>query len=602
MRVKQKIIETPAQKILKTSDTDTNSSNKVKLKNQKIVFPLRYGSDGLLLRELKPMLIDAARSSKKTRRFFKEECNGELGRIKRELKYRLDNNDSYREKMIELYVELSNSYFDAPIYMDGLIEKSFDEEIDDSKRKIILDMLMISGDGYSNLLDKILKNGEEDKRYNFCLEYLKALSDEAKKDIVLTAWCNEGNNKQTKNLAKSLSTTFGEDYIITTINEYVKESMGDVDDLKEDPGSVDDPAFYGNVSLMNEEEEEEDDYDYAYARSAAETSNQEENLQAFYNELENIADRQRLLLAILRNSEKSRTGELIALFNTAVSWKLIGDSVETAVKTAKGNKKQLSELFLEIAKNSSKNMEPAPVSYGLNAYAYLNKDKAPQVLKEIVQEQDEPIIAHNFVYSMLDLCGKEGQKAVKEIIKDDIKANRKSPVLFFLCGIVNVDSKENEVTQKVAEEGEIVQEDDQGIQEEKKRIACAARNILREIFSMDEDIAEFIKMNVEKKTGVVREFHEEWIMCELVLPKVRDITNCFDIKRLAEWMMYSKNPNLRDNTRNLLAKALYENEESQNKNEQQHQFIKKLEDFIQDGVKGKSKTAIDFVKRFAGSI
>ncbi len=602
MRIKQKIIETPAQRILETSDMDTNSSNKVKLKNQKTIFPLRYESDGLLLRELKPMLVDAARSSKKPRRFFKEECNGELERIKHELKYRLENNDSYRENLIELYVELSNSYFDALIYMDGLIEKSFDEAIDDSERKIILDMLMIGGDGYSNLLDKVLKNGEEDKRYIFCLEYMKALSAEAKKDIVLTAWCDEGNNKKTKNLAKSLSRAFGEDYIITTINEYVKVNMGDVDDLKEDSGYVDAPAFYGNISLIDEEDEEDDDY-YAYATSAAEASNQEENVQAFYNELENIADRQRLLLAILRNSEKQRTGELIVLFNTAVSWKLIKDSVETAVKAAKGNKKQLSEFFLEIAKNLSKNMEPAPVSYGLNAYAYLSRDKAPQVLKEIVKGLDEPIIAHNFVYSMLDLCGKEGQKAVKEIIKDDIKANRKSPVLFFLCGIANVYSKENEIVQKVAEEGEIVQGDDQGtIQEEKKEIACAAKNILREIFSMDEDIAEFIKMNVEKKTGVVREFHQEWIMCELIFPKVRDITNCFDIKRLAEWMMYSNNPNLRDNIRNLLAKALYENEESQDKNQQKHQFIKKLKDFIQDGIKGKSKTAVDFVKRFAGSI
>ncbi len=598
MRVKQKITETPAQRILETSDTDTHSSSKAKPKNQRTIFPLRYESDGLLLRELKPILVDAARSSKKTRRFFKEECNGELERIKRELKYRLENDDSYREKMIELYVELSNSYFDAPIYIDGLIEKSFDEAVDDSERKIILDILMIGGDGYSNLLDKVLKNGEEDKRYNFCFEYLKALGDEAKKDIVLTTWCDEGNTKKTRNLAKALSGAFGEDYIISVINDYVKESLGDSNDLDDNLGDVDDPGFLGNISLM-----EEDESDYKISNMGSEDP--QKKLQAYLNGLEEVAYRQRLLLAILRNSEKQRTGELIVLFNTAVSWKLIKDSVETAVKTTKGNKEQLSEFFLEIAKNSSKSMEPAPVSYGLNAYAYLNKGKAPQVLKEIVSGLDEPIIAHNFVYSMLDLCGKEGQKAVKEIIKDDIKANRKSPVLFFLFGIANVDSKENEISQKVAEEGETAQLDHLLEQEKEKEIARAARKILREIFSMDEDIAEFIRMNVEKKTGVVREFHQDWIICELVFPNVRNVANCFDIKRLAEWMMYSTDPNLRDNTRNLLAKALHENhenEESENRDEQKNQFIRKLEDFIQDGIKRKSKTAVDFAKRFADSI
>lgn len=592
MRVKQKITETPAQRILETPDADTTSNNKIKSKDQKTIFPLRYESDGLLLRELKPMLVDASGNSKKARRFIREECSGELERIKRELKYRLEKDDSYREKMIELYVELSNNYFDAPIYIDGLIEKHFDKAVDDSERKIILDILMIGGDGYSNLLDKILKNGEEDKRYVFCLEYLKALNAEAKKDVLLSAWCDEGNNKKARNLAKALSTAFGEEYIITTINDYVKESMGDVDDLKEDSGYVDDP-IYGNVSLMDGEDD-----DYSYAMSAAEGNNQEENAQAFYNDLENLADRQRLLLAVLRNSEKQRTGELVVLFNTAVSWKLIRDSVETAVKSAKRNKEQLSRFFLEIAKNSSGNMEPAPVAYGLNAYAYLNKEKAPQVLKEIVRGLDEPIIAHNFVYSMLDLCGKEGQKAVKEIIKDDIKANRKSPVLFFLFGIANVDSSGS--TQKSAEEEEAVQVVEQD--SKKKEIARAARNILREVLSMDEDIAEFIKMNVGKRTGVVREFHEEWIMCELILPKVINVADCLDIKKLAEWMMYSGNPNLRNNTRNLLAQALRENEESQSGDKQKHQFIRKVEEFIQDGVKGKNKTAVDFVKRFAGSI
>lgn len=565
MRIKSKISETPIPRTAKAAvkNTDINKEKRKVQTNKRTVFPFQYETDGLLRRNLQARLIDTTLYSSRRHDFIASECKRSIEEIIRELNYRLEYKDSYEDNLIELTTKLFNDYFESSIYLDGLLEKRFDKASTDREKKIILDILFLAGDGYSNLLDRVLKNGEEDQRYTFCFNYLKELNPELKKEVVLSAWCEERNAKKTRNLVKTLVTVFGEDYIIATVNEFVESCFKNREAGNNGVDWSNDESD-SNISLIRTPYEEDDDDEN--------TQITEEELEITLNEeLEGITERQKLLLAVLQNSEQGRVKELISLFNAAVSWEVSNKALLSAVKTLNGDETKLAKLFYEIAKNTEKNLTPISVGFAINSYAILLKERAPESLKKIISGSDDPAIAHNFVYSMITLCGKEGEKAVTDIITKDLKLKRKSPILLFLFHMAKISDNKEDTTYK-------------------KALA-----ILHKVFLMNEDIASFVEMNVNSDTGLAQEFDQTWTWYRRISPKITDLISYIDFERYASWMMYDKNFNVRNNTRSLLAKALSEERSKDKSYSDKTDFDKILDDFIRKGIQEKSKIAKDFV-------
>ena len=521
-------------------------------------FDFTNGADVGLRNGLVSRYISITADSEERQRFLTEECNRNIDEIIRELVYRLMNDDDYEDKLTELLTKLNDDYFDSCIYPDKLLEKRFNKAKDDAEKKVILDLLLLSGGGYSNLLDTVLKNGNSDKRFETCLQYLTGVNDDVKKSIVLSAWCELKNTKQTKNIVRALTDSFGEDYIIATLTEYIEDAYGDAETEQKEI-DIDLSFLDGNVTLDEDDEEN--------IRTSYSPVREEEIEQAFNEALTELSERQILLLAVLRNSSQDRTKELLELFNSAISWEIMIAATECAAKPFSRNKKKFADFFYEIAKNQDKKYRPISVGWGINGYSILQGENAPKELRTIIKSIEEPIIAHNFVNSMLTCCGTEGKKFVQEIVTEDIKNNKKSPTLLTLFYIARSEDS----------------------------VGKEARTILHKALSTNNDVTSFIEMNIDSDVGLVEACEPDWILFKVQSPTIKDLLAYVGIEHWASWMMYDKDEHIRRNARNLFAKALAENQENNNSPGEKHPFDQALDAFVNKGLSQKSRISTDFV-------
>ncbi len=228
--------------------------------------------------------------------------------------------------------------------------------------------------------------------------------------------------------------------------------------------------------------------------------------------------------------------------------------------------------FLKDTKN-----RPIIRGTALNDYVFRNGKKVIGDVLPLVQGADSPILGLYFVVTMLMLGGKEGQNAIRKLICDDIEKQRKSPALLYLFHKASkIDSSKNTIHQK------------------------EVRKILKDILSLETDVAGFIQMHVDSNSFMTIGIDPLWTLYKPVKPSFKDIVREIGIERCISWMIYDSNPNVRRNTRKLFQKALQEknpemsNEKQGKKDDKEMNFDELFNTFLKKGLDKKLIIASDF--------
>ncbi len=519
---------------------------------ERTVFPLELGHDGHLRTILQERLTDITQYSSARHRFAIANCKENLEDLIKELIYRLKNNDSYKEKLLELSSKLTYDF--APtIFIDTLIERRFKEAKSNTEKKVILDILVTAGNGYSDLIDMVLKNGGEDPRYRFFIKYLKTLDSKEQETFIQNAWCNDIYSKSSRNFTKALVTSFGEAKVISSLQSYLKPSEEAFDDEGKLNLVVEIP---GNLLL-------EDSPNEPILISPVEI--EAEVLKQLESYFEDLNDKQNLLLGILVHSSRNRKKELFALFNSAVSWHVTKRALSNSVKDLKENKEKLANVFYEITKNEDHYFRPTSIMLAMKAYTILCKKEAPERLKGLMLKTKNPVIAYQFMKLMLAHHNSAGEKAILDVVNEDIRHKRQSPLLLYLFTFARA-MEENASTEQMT------------------------TSLLKNIFSTNQDISNFIEMNINSQTEIIDSLDQTWTAYAHGTPHIKYLLSCINLETFASWILYSENPILRKNSKDFLFKALSEPRDPPSNNpEEEVDFHKTFDDFIKKGVEESQK-------------
>ncbi len=553
------------------------------VKSQRTVYPLQLGVDGPLRVQLQGKLSALRESSSASLSFSNIQYKNDIDLIVAKLKS-INEEDGrsevYKNRVIERANELTDIYFSSGLYIDRILEEKFKKSINQAEKEVILDLLIISGGGYSDFIDRCLKTGENNPTYSFCIGYLMKLDDEEKHNFITSSWVDNPLLKKGQNLAKALVLAFGEDSVIGELEKYFKESVkffdpesGNITSEPDDEQTdylQEDYASYGDLVLNEDDESFED------IQTSVDTDIEKEQLMNAV--LEDLSDRQKVFLAILNNSDKNRKGEAERLLNFATSWEIVSYAFDTAIKSFKKDKEKVNQFVLSFLKNE--NYRPILRGTALNDYVFKNGKKAIENILLLVKDSDSPILGLYFVVTMLMLGEKEGKDAIRTLISDDIQKQKKSPALLYLfhkAGSIG------------SSDGILLQKD--------------VRRIVKGILSLEVDVADFIQMHINSNTFITRGIDPFWTLYKLVKPSFKDIVGEIGIERFVSWMIYDSNPNVRRNTRNLFQKALQEkNPEVFNKKYDEEKkdtkgvdFDKSFDEFLKKSKNKKLRIASDLV-------
>ncbi len=308
------------------------------VKPKRTVYPLQLCVDGPLRVQLQSRLSELRERSSASLSFSNIQYRRDIDLIVDKLKSiheEYGRSKVYKNRVLELTHELIEAHFSSNLYIDGMLEEKFKKSGDQTEKGVILDLLIISGGGYSNFIDRALKSGENNPAYLFCIGYLMKLDDNEKHDFILSSWVDNPLLKRGQNLAKALVLAFGEDSVIEELEQYFNESLGLFDsenwELTSDAYDEqinywqEDSTSYGDLAL------DEEDENIGDAQTNTDPALEKELLINAI--LEDLSDRQKVLLAVLNNSDKDRKNEAERLLNFASSWQIVNYAFDLAIRS-----------------------------------------------------------------------------------------------------------------------------------------------------------------------------------------------------------------------------------------------------------------------------
>lgn len=552
MRIKSNDKATASK--IRTKPVQNTEVKEKKASRKKLSFPLNLLEDGRLRVLLQEKLTEANISSNSKREFLLRQAKNDIGFAIDELKeiksreedFEL-NDFTYNERLEEISRILEQDFFYGNVFLDNLLEKRFKISTCEKEKTVILDLLLTMREGYSNLIDRILKNGKEDRNYLFTVNYIKELDTEKSRDLLLSVWVDGLNSKKSKNLIQGLVESFGEEFIIRTLEE-------DIDNFYVDEQSPDeDEELQGNIALI----------DGIYGEQEADKENTTSDSNEFENNISSIDEKQKLLFILLTNSQIDRREELFKLFNTSTSWDLAIRTLDHLAKSHKESKQKLEDFYLSIMKN--KDVKPLYKAVAMNKYAYLKKEGSIEDIKNLILNSESAVLGYGFPITMLTFFGNEGKEAIKEVIYENIKNSKISPVLLALINLSKTVKKEENTSP-----------------DESPQIKQNARLILQSVFSSKYDITKHLQLSLDKEVGIAEDIHPEWVLYKENKTSFKELCLFIGIEKLASWIMYNRSENLRKNSRNFLEKALSEEIKDESKKEIEANFNTELIKFMRD--------------------
>lgn len=552
MRIKSNDKATASK--IRTKPVQNTEVKEKKTYRKRLSFPLNLPEDGGLRVLLQEKLTEANISSNSKREFLLRQAKNDIGFAIDELKeiksreedFEL-NDFTYNERLEEISRILEQDFFYGNIFLDNLLEKKFKISVCEKEKTVILDLLLTMREGYSNLIDRILKNGKEDTNYLFTVNYIKELDTEKSRDLLLSVWVDGLNSKKSKNLIQGLVESFGEEFIIRTLEE-------DIDNFYVEEQSPDeDEELQGNIALI----------DGIYGEQEADKENTTSDPNEFESIISSIDEKQKLLFILLTNSQIDRREELFKLFNTSTSWDLTIRTLDHLAKSHKESKQKLEDFYLSIMKN--KDVKPLYKAVAMNKYAYLKKEGSIEDIKNLILGSESAVLGYGFPITMLTFFGKEGKEAIKEVIYENIKNSKISPVLLALINLSKTVKKEENTSP-----------------DESPQIKQNARLILQSVFSSKYDITKHLQLSLDKEVGIAEDIHPEWVLYKENKTSFKELCLFIGIEKLASWIMYNRSENLRKNSRNFLEKALSEEIKDESKKEIEANFNTELIKFMRD--------------------
>lgn len=270
--------------------------------------------------------------------------------------------------------KLEKDYKNVGLDLGKELRKKF-SKVDDKEKKLILNMLLVLGNGMSPFIVSVLKKGKKDNSYLYCLEFLKSLYEPDIETFIYKLDCfNESNVDK---LARSILEVSDEGFVLETLQ--------------------------ASVSACVEEEVA----------------------------LVDIERKLKILNAIIRNYKgQLEFPEVAFSFRFAASWDNLAEASQLLENMFP--KDEAISFYETYALGQDMDQNGRAVS--IVNYSRLCGKDSTNLMKRFIYS-DEPIFVEAACVGLVNFCGEEGLKILEEAIERDVKND--APSLLLATLIVN---------------------------------------------------------------------------------------------------------------------------------------------------------------------